>query len=50
MIDIKAKIVEMFWYDYTSKDGNDVPDHGQTQILRDFFGVARSTHGRGADH
>jgi hypothetical protein len=37
MMDINAEIVEMFWCDYTAKWGNDVPDHGQTQILRDFL-------------
>jgi hypothetical protein len=37
MMDINAEIVEMFWCDYTAKNGNDAPDHGQTQILRDFL-------------
>jgi hypothetical protein len=37
MMDINAKIVEMFWGDYKAKGGNDVPDLGQTLILRDFL-------------
>ena len=36
-MDINAKIVEMFWSDYTAKGGNDVSDRGQTQILQDFL-------------
>jgi hypothetical protein len=36
-MDINAKIVEMFWSDYTAKWGNDASGRGQAQILRDFL-------------